>query len=303
MTDEVAPYRDRPIEMAVAGDAVVNARMAYPPWPIDRERPAFPAGPHFPNERFQAMELAPAPGVLEGLSYPLAPDLEGLHHLFTSFLTIQVRDLPWSERARWLEVVGADLLVSPEPLEVTSLGLAAIHKAYGARSFFFRVLSPAPDAWWPEALVVASSPQDAFERVARSPAGTLPGIVPVAIEPANGGVGHHPGGRVEVLAMAPDRIELEVESDGGLVVVRRAFQPLLRARIDGREIPTLPANLCLLGVVVPAGRHRVEIAVSSWPELAAAVAAATVATALVLVLLLERGRRRGGTPRAGSSSS
>jgi hypothetical protein len=306
MTDQVEPYRAQPFGVVVAGDGVVNARMAYPPWQIDRDRPVFPPGPHFPNERFQAMELAPAPGVLEGLSYPLAPDLEGLHHLFTSFLTIQIRDVPWSERARWLEVVGADLLVSPEPLEVPALELAAIHKAYGVRSFFFRTLSPAPEAWWPESLVVASSPLDAFERVARSPAGSLPGIVPQSIELADGGSGvqgHRPGGKVEVLAMESDRVELEVESEGGLVVVRRAFQPLLRARIAGREIPTLPANLCLLGVVVPAGRHRVEIGVSSLPEIVAAVVAGTVAAALGLVLLVGRSRHRGGSGGTGRASS
>jgi hypothetical protein len=114
------------------------------------------------------MELAPAPGVLQGLRYPLAPDLEGLHHLFTSFLTIEIRDAPWPERARWLEVLGADVLVAPEPLEAPPLVLSAINKAYGGRSFFFRIVDPAPEAFWPDTLVVASSPLDAFERVARS---------------------------------------------------------------------------------------------------------------------------------------
>jgi hypothetical protein len=291
MTDDVAAYRDPPFEIAQAGDAVVNARMAYPPWDIARERPLFPPGPHFPNERFEATDLAPAPGVLHGLSYPLAPDLEGLHHLFTSFLTIEIRDASWTERARWLEVVGADALVAPEPLEAEPLVLAAIHKTHGARSFFFRTLDPAPDAWWPEALVVARSPLDAFARVAQSPAGTLPGVVPQPIE-------HRPGGRVEVVAMEPDRIELDVESGGGVVVVRRAFQPLLRAWIAGREIPTVPANLCLLGVVVPAGTHRVEITVSSLPEIVAAVVA--VAVALGLGVVVVKGRR-GGPPLSGSA--
>jgi hypothetical protein len=288
LTDEVAPYRRLPDELASPGQSVVVARMAYPPWSIATDRAAFPAGPHFPNERFQAMELAPAPGVLHGSSYPLAPDLEGLHHLFTGFLTIEIRDRTWEERARWLEVVGADLLVSPEPLEAPSLVLSAIHKSYGARSFYFRGVDPAPAAWWPESLTVARKPLDAFERVAHSPSGTLPGIVPEPIE-------HHDGGRVEVLAMAPDSIELEVESDGGLVVVRRAFQPLLRAWIAGREVPTVPANLCLLGVVVPPGRHRVEVGVSSRPEIMAGVVAGALAVALVLVAagVPARVRRRG----------
>ena len=282
MTDDVALYAAPPFDVATPGEAVVNARMAYPPWAIDADRPAFPPGPHAPNERFEATELAPAPGVLYGLSYPLAPDLEGLHHLFTSFLTIEIRDAPWIERARWLEVVGADVLVSPEPVEAPPLVLSRIHKAYGARSFYFGIVEPAPAAWWPESLEVARSPLDAFERVARSPFGSLPGIVPETFE-------HHPGGRVAVVSMEPDRIELDVESDGGLVVVRRAFQPLLRARAGDRELPTVPANLTLLGVIVPPGRHRVEIAASALPETIAAAIA--IAVAVVLIGALVRGRR------------
>ena len=223
--------------------------------------------------------------MLQGLRYPLAPDLEGLHHLFTSFLTIEIRDATWPERARWLEVVGADVLVAPEPLEAPPLVLSAINKSYGARSFFFRVVDPAPEAFWPDALAVAKSPLDAFERVARSPSGTLAGIVPQPIE-------HQPGGRVQVVAMEPDRIELEVESAGGVAVIRRAFQPLMRAQIEGREIATVPVNLCQLGVLVPAGKHRVVVAVSSWPEIAAAVVASVVALALLWIGIGARGRGR-----------
>ncbi|HVR29919.1 MAG TPA: hypothetical protein VMS86_10350, partial [Thermoanaerobaculia bacterium] len=288
MTDEVAPYRELPFEIARSSDAVVNARMAYPPWEIGSDPPVFPPGPHHPNERFQAMALAPAPGVLHGLSYPLAPDLEGLHHLFTSFLTIEIRDATWRERARWLEVVGADVLVSPEPVEAPSLVLASIHKAYGARSFYFRAVEPAPAAWWPESLELARSPLDAFERVSRSPSGTLPGVVP---EP----IAHRPGGRVVALSIEPDRIELEVDGEGGLVVVRRAFQPLLRAFAGDRELPTVPANLCLLGVVVPPGRHHVEIRVSAIPEMIAAWVAALVALVLGAVLAAGMWRRRTGS--------
>jgi hypothetical protein len=237
------------------------------------------------KERHEAMELSPAPGVLQGLRYPLAPDLEGLHHLFTSFLTIEIRDASWPERARWLEVVGADVLVAPEALEVAPLALSAINKTYGARSFFFGVLDPAPAAFWPETLTVAKSPLDAFERVARSPVGTLPGVVPQPIE-------HQGGGRVEILTMEPDTIELEVESDGGVAVVRRAFQPLLRARIEGREVATIPVNLCQLGVLVPAGKHRVVIEVSPAPEIAAAVVAAIVTLCLLAISIGARSRRR-----------
>ena len=46
-------------------------------------------------------------------------------------------------------------------------------------------------------------------------------------------------------------------SAGGLLVVQRAYFPSLEARLaDGRQLATLPVDLVLLGVEVPAGRTR-----------------------------------------------
>ena len=73
-----------------------------------------------------------------------------------------------------------------------------------------------------------------------------------------------------------------------MAVVQRAFQPLLRARIEDREIATVPVNLCQLGVVVPAGKHRVSIAVSALPEIAAAILAGIVAIALAVIAVVSR---------------
>ena len=150
----------------------------------------------------------------------------------------------------------------PSPLEASKLVLSAINKSYGARSFFFRVVEPSPRS------VLARGAHGGEEPARRVRAcrafrarNASRRRAAAARAPA--------GGRVEVLAMAPDRIELEVESGGGVAVIRRAFQPLMRARIEGREIATVPVNLCQLGVLVPAGKHRVVVAVSSRPEIAA----------------------------------
>jgi hypothetical protein len=94
---------------------------------------------------------------------------------------------------------------------------------------------------------------------------------------------------VRLLSAAPDRIEIEVESGGGVAVVRRAFQPLLVARTAGGRLPTIPADLVLLGVVVPPGKHRVVIEASAWPEiLAGAVALAGFAAALAVIVAPRR---------------
>lgn len=79
----------------------------------------------------------------------------------------------------------------------------------------------------------------------------------------------YPGGKAKLLSMEPDRIEMEVEGNGGVVVLRRAYQQLLVARTEGRRLPTRPVDGVLLGVEIPPGKHRVTIEVSAWPEILA----------------------------------
>ena len=66
-------------------------------------------------------------------------------------------------------------------------------------------------------------------------------------------------------------------------MVRRAFHPLWRARVDGREAAVEPVDLVLLGVAVPAGEHRLELTVSAWPEMLAGVVAILSAGVLFFV--------------------
>lgn len=99
-----------------------------------------------------------------------------------------------------------------------------------------------------------------------------------------------PGGTVRLLSMAPDRIEMEVDSGGGTAVVRRAFQPLLKARTDAGPLPTRPVDQVLLGVVVPPGKHRVTIEVSARPEILAGIAGLAALAASLVVLWRDRMR-------------
>ena len=58
----------------------------------------------------------------------------------------------------------------------------------------------------------------------------------------------------------PERAELAVStSEPGLVVLTRSFDSGWRARLDGAPVPALRADLAFLGVLVPAGDHRVEL--------------------------------------------
>jgi uncharacterized membrane protein YfhO len=76
---------------------------------------------------------------------------------------------------------------------------------------------------------------------------------------------------------AASRVELEVLGSGGggvqtavtcdgrcLLTLARPWAPGWQALVDGRRHPVVRVNLAGLGVMVPAGRHRVELAYHPW---------------------------------------
>jgi hypothetical protein len=278
VTDATAPYRE-PAPWAQRlgpGAAVLNSVLAFPPW---AQEPVYstPDGPRIPLERATALDLDPAPGMLHGLTYPFAPDLEGLQSPLFSLMLFNLPRLNGMQRLNWLRVLGLDALVLFEDVEVPGLRLLDRAERFGVESRLYRIEAPAPEAWWPERVRVAGSPPTALWVVSNA-------ADPLADVVVNEGVAHKPGGKVRLLRNEPDRIELEVESDGGLAVIQRAYQPLFVARTEGaggKRLRTVPVDLNLLGVEVPPGRHRVVLAVSSWPEgLAAAVALVTLVAAV-----------------------
>ncbi len=232
------------------------------------------------------LDLEPAPGLLAGLTYPLWPDVEGFTSpLYTLLVSHLARD-GWEVRGRWLRVTGVDALVThavPRPLPADLALLDRVSRD-GADTFLWAVRDAAPPAWWPRRLVAARGPLSALEAVGRLPDPVATAVVPQVVPQDRDGA-------VRLLRAAPDRLELAVRSrDGGVAVVQRTYHPLLRARSDdGRALSTFPADLTLLGVLVPPGEHRVTVSVSGWPEALAGALAAAVALA-ALAAAAWRGR-------------
>lgn len=267
LTDSTEPFRRRPPwqELLPPGAAVVHSGMAIPKW-IPNPRYQLPSGPRAVLERQKVLDLHPVPGILNGLTYPLAPDLEGMASPLFRHLHSTLPRLSWQERARWIRLAGADAAVLFAPPQVPELLPLAQADRRGAVARLYRVADPVPAAWWPRRILLVSDEEEAVRT-----AGRLPDAVATAV--TSGPVAHHPEGTVRVLALEPDRIVLEVEGRGGVAVVRRAYQPRFAARAGPRPLRTLPVNGCLLGVEVPPGRYRVTLEVSSRPEEAAAGAA------------------------------
>ncbi|HEX6902015.1 MAG TPA: hypothetical protein VF789_20020 [Thermoanaerobaculia bacterium] len=214
--------------------------------------------------RLRSYDLGPAPGVLHGLSYPLAKDLDGTHSPMSVFLSLNLEGLDGDGRANWMRALGVQAAVMEEMPLTAKLRLVDEHERFGGVSRLFLVTDPAPAAWWPRSVTPAVNPPDAFRIVSLSPD-------PVADVAAARPVSHHPGARVKLLRETPDLIEAEVSGGGGLLVLRRTWQPLYGARSGDAPLATLPVNLSLLGVEVPPGTHRVRVEVSSGPEKAAGV--------------------------------
>ncbi len=108
-----------------------------------------------------------------------------------------------------------------------------------------------------------------------------------------GGATRGPAGSVAVRVAEPERLELEVDSEqGGVLVLRRAHLAIWRAEIDGVEVPTRIAQLTRLAVEIPAGRHRVRLWIGQL-SLAAAGAGALAGLVALLVLAWRSGRPRG----------
>jgi hypothetical protein len=284
-TDSTAPYRAPAVwaRRLGPGTAVLDESLAVPPWDSDPPY-KLPPGPRTVMERFKAQDLSAAPGVLHGLTYPLAPDLEGMHTLLFKPMLDALPALHWEHRVRWFRSVGLQAVVLFGDPGVPGLRLLDQTERWGVTTRLYAVAGPAPPVWWPRSILPAPTPEEARRLVSLNPD-------PLAAVTAATALPHDPDGRVRLVSASPDRLEIETESRGGIAVIRRAWQPLFVAREGERILKTVPANLNLLGVEVPAGRHRIVLEVSAWPEITAGWVALAAAVASLAGALMGTVRR------------
>ena len=290
-TDETTPYRQPSpwLRRVGTGAAVFTSYDTFPLW---HAPPRWQVGAttKATYARFDALDLAPVPGVLFGLTYPLYPDIEGLSSPLYTLLVVNLPRLGWPERMRWMRAVGVDAAVLLDDLELPGLTrLDQVDRA-GVPTYLFKVEDTAPAAWWPERVEPAVNPAAAIARVASLDDPVTTVIVSRPVE-------HRPGGTVRLLAAGPDHLELAVSGPGGVVAIRRSYQQLWTARAGDRELPIIPLNLTLMGVEVPPGDHRVRLDVSAWPEgLAGGIAVVAAACSLLTFGWRRHGGRSGARP-------
>jgi hypothetical protein len=91
---------------------------------------------------------------------------------------------------------------------------------------------------------------------------------------------HPSAGAVRTAGRRPGRLLLDVDVQGpepGLVAVNQTWDAFWRARVDGGEAAVLRTDLSLMAVVVPPGRHRLELTYEDpWVLRGLAVSAAAM---------------------------
>ncbi|MGE5347093.1 MAG: hypothetical protein ACM3JH_14160 [Acidithiobacillales bacterium] len=107
-------------------------------------------------------------------------------------------------------------------------------------------------------------------------------------------------GSVRVLSRSPVRIVLDVDTRGpeaSFVAVNQTWDEGWVARVDGVATRYRRADLALSGLVVPPGRHRVEISYEDpWVRHGVAISLLALAICLGLVFLPRRKRGADGSP-------
>lgn len=270
-TDSTAPYR-RPAAWATGlppGARVLSATYdsaLRPRGTLDPEYTLAVDSTRAALRRIGHLDLDFPTGMGAGLSYPLVPDLEGLQTPFAPGVYGALRGLGAEGRRSWLRALGVQAVTATGDPPAAGLRRLSSTLRRGVPTHLYAVHRPAPPVWWPREVVVAASPRQGLRSVTAAADAVAQVVVPRAVV-------HRSGGRVREVSSAPDRIEIEVESDGGVVALLRQYHPLLAAESDGQRLATLPVNVLLLGVEVPPGRHRVVVSVSALPEQAACLAA------------------------------
>jgi hypothetical protein len=291
-TDAVVPYLIPPPALAWVPEElpVASPDYNYLFGPSTLRQGRFPE-PHTRwLERRSYFELYPFSGPLRRRRYELNTSPEGLDTFLTRMAQIAVRNAGNPERVKMLAAWGVGRLLLNHPLEPVPphAKLLATIPSFGRELYVYEVTDRAPEVFLARRIFRETDLRAAFRRLA------APGFDP-RTDAVLRGPGPSPlasgGGSARVVRRGPESLEIETAAGpgGALLVVQRA-NLLFEATIDGRPAEVLTANAHRIGVPVPAGRHRVRLAVDRRPLRRSL--AGMAAGLLGLVLLGRSGRRR-----------
>jgi len=268
-TDSSQPYRQRPSLLDLIPEGAVLTHSGAPSlgessyFDLPRERSTTP--PLQLVERRAHAELLGFSGRRWGRRYEfdIAPD--GMDNFVVQAVTRGMANFSDERKVRILAATGVDrLLIHRRLIPETAGGAQRVAESSGSgRAFYvYEIPQSLPDAVLVGSASFAPHVNAALERIwSRSFDPRRDAVVA-----GEGAARVGPPGRARVVSWQRERVELEIDSEaGGFLVLRRAYLPIWRARIDERELRPAIANLTRLAVEVPAGSHRVTLWISRRP--------------------------------------
>ncbi|MEM1178089.1 MAG: hypothetical protein AAGM22_07090 [Acidobacteriota bacterium] len=260
----------------------------------------------FPDRRFfwlnreNFTSMGHFSGTLHRRRYDFNHSPEGLDTFVNISLTQSLAELDDAESLRVLAASGVDRLFMHRPLEgVPEDEATLLHTETGGAwdHSVYAVERPAPHFALAGRAIGTPHLNAALEIIVSDSFDARTTAVVRSIDLPQSINGE--SGRVEVVENRLERLVLDTESgDGGVLLTRRAWLPTYRATIDGEPVATAVVNIHKLGVVVPAGEHRVEIWIDRGPTRLAVTAALLSLFALAAWAFMEV--RRDPVSTAGS---
>ena len=301
-TDAVVPYLVPPPALAwlPADVPVVNPDYNYLFGPSTLYRGSFPEPSMRWLERRSFFELYPFSGPIWGRRYEMNTSPEGLDTFLARVAQNVVKGSKNPQRLQLLASWGVGRLLLNHPLEPVPprARLLATIPSFGKELYIFEVTDRAPEVFLARRIYRESDLQSVYRRLMD------PGFKPQteAVLFGKGAPQTTGAGSARFLQRRPESLEIETSagSGGALLVVQRT-NLLFAAVIDGRPAQVLTANGYRIGVQVPAGTHRVRLAVDRRPLHRSLLG--TLAGILLLPVLGWWGRRKatlGVNPRVGA---
>lgn len=230
--------------------------------------------------RLDYQRLLPWAGAMYGRHYELNASPEGLDSFLTRTVVEAVQNLPDEKRLRLLAATGAQYLVVDHDLEDVAPGVVDLvtqRAELGVSVHIYRLLRTAPRALFTGNVYPSKSMNEGLNRLLDERFDPMREVVRAGAGEARTGK----VGTVEVREWTPRRYVLEVQAPNpGVLTLARALLPLYEARVDGRPVRLLAANLDRMAVEIEQpGRHEVVIELNRRPLLWALLG--TVAALLV----------------------
>lgn len=260
--DDIGPYEARP---AVLDKVPPDARVVHGGFGQLFGSISASVLETFPDPRFfwlardHFAQLHPFSGAQWGRRYELNHSPEGLDSFYLVSLAEAMQKMSDLSRIQILQASGVNILLLFRPLSEEAAAftqLEATYPAAGHDLYVYSLPRTAPEVFLAGTVFSAPHMGAALEKL------TFPGFDPttMVVMPGTGQDRMGPTGQIEITSSGVEHLEAEVTStEGGVLVVQRAYLGIYRATVDGHSAELQPANLHRIGLPVPAGAHRVRI--------------------------------------------